>query len=106
MADLPSLLIRAAWPIAHGLGRPWAASDRDVVTAHRRRRSTCDVPAQTGPRPTLLVKSRGAIFNARRLSVTSGIYMISLAFKRSMQDCFSTRSCLNQPSHDLLDARG
>ena len=38
---------------------------------------------------TLLVKSRGAISNARRVRVPTGMYATSLAFERSLPDCFS-----------------
>jgi hypothetical protein len=40
---------------------------------------------------TLLVKSRWSINNALGVGVTRGMYSISLAFKRYMQDCFSGR---------------
>jgi hypothetical protein len=40
---------------------------------------------------TLLVKSRQSISNAMGMRVTSGMYVILWAFKRSMQDRLSTR---------------
>jgi hypothetical protein len=47
--------------------------------------------AQTSPRQTLLVKSRQSISNAMGMRVTSRMYVILWAFKRSMQDRLSTR---------------
>jgi hypothetical protein len=61
---------------------------------------------QTWPRLTLLVNSRPSISNAIGVSVTRGMYSVSLAFKRRMQDRFSARFCINQQSHDFLDAGG
>jgi hypothetical protein len=37
------------------------------------------------------VKSRWSISNAMGVGFTRGMYPVSLAFKRRMQDCFSAR---------------
>jgi hypothetical protein len=80
-----------------GLVRQWRAQKRD--------RFCPACPHQTGPRQTLLVNSRQSISNAIGVSVTRGMYSVSLAFKGRMQNRFSARFCINQQSHDILDAR-
>jgi hypothetical protein len=46
---------------------------------------------QISTRQTLLVNARRSISNAMGVWVTSGMYAISLAFTRHMQDCCSAR---------------
>ena len=55
---------------------------------------------QTWPGQTLLVKWRRFISSAMRVHSTSGMTLVSLVFKRRIQDRFSARFGLHQQSQD------